>query len=195
METHVLQNGSKVEVARKWFARKCSIHRFPNHLKNNWCNSSPTIFVPFCKYGKPIFVCPKCVIAVCIVHLQVVVSHLRRRDFKIKCCKDFRARELHGLADLLYDFSMPGFAKWRWTTLGDCCKQFKKIWESFRLHFDPAMVQDAKDQSMTVRLLRAIDKPLFTIHFKLVDWIADWLCKISNWIGGCPCHTEELLHQ
>jgi hypothetical protein len=135
------------------------------------------------------------VIAVCIVHLQAVVSHLRRRDFKIRVCKDFRQKGLHGLADLLNNFSIPGFAKWRWTTLGDTCKKLDTIWASFRTHFNPAIVRDAKDQSLTVRLLRAITSPLFTIEFKLVYWIADWLCKISNWIGGCSCHTEELLHQ
>ena len=129
------------------------------------------------------------------MHLQAVVSHLRRRDFRTRVCKDLRERGLLGLADLLNDFSCPGFAKWRWTTLGDCCEKLQTVWGSFRMHFNADLVKNAKDKTNTERLLFAIEDELFSIHFKLVSFVADWLCQISNWIGGCSCHEEELLRQ
>lgn len=126
-------------------------------------------------------------------HSTAVVYFLRDEGHIATLAADFAKRGMNGLAQMLQKLSLPNFANWRWTTLRDSADGLAVVWNSFRQAFRADLFKKNRDQSGLKKVCAAIDSDDFTNKFTHIHWIATCLHSMSIWIGGCSCHSEELI--
>eukprot|EP00959_Pyramimonas_sp_CCMP1952_P216219 4522285-Pyramimonas_sp.AAC.1 len=102
-------------------------------------------------------------------------------------------RQTHpSVAQLVAKISIPYFAEWRWGTLHKACKAMsvlldicRRLWSSFDF------VAKIRDAALLKKVRASLLSHRWAVHFKFVEWHADWLSSLQSWGGSCACHQQE----
>ena len=119
-------------------------------------------------------------------------SFLRDLSVQDQLCRSLRGTPFAAAVQVIKLVTIPGFAKWRWTTLDDCCSELFKIWATFRRVFNPQHFANMREDGTRLqRVVEAVHNEIWNQQLKFVRWHADWLGKLGSWCGGCDIHGRQ----
>ena len=133
-----------------------------------------------------------------IKHFKALVYFIRDRNNLATISASLRSRGLNGLADVVVSAKLEHFAKWRWCTLDNLCRDADGFLRSFAANFDPrpfANVAESENKARLTLVLEACTSKVFFSQFDVVRWVCSWVCDILRYAGACECHMAEFLRR
>ena len=121
-----------------------------------------------------------------IQKIKAVVGWLREDEDAIT--EHLRKRQLHGLASIVSDQSLPTFANWRWSTLNNCLVALSAIAASLAQPFDAGSLKKCRDTKKVKLVTDALSSKEFFCQLHAVTWYCGRITDILEWGGGCECH-------
>ena len=115
------------------------------------------------------------------------------RNNKESVCENLTQQGYGGLADLVKSTSYPNFAEWRWGTLYSSADKIEGMYESIRAKLDLSAYKKQRDTKEIQDVKQAMASDLWYAQLRLVLFLSRWVTTAQSWIGGCPCHDEDLI--